>query len=144
MVGSAQRELHQGRIEGLLVRPDGRVPVMVQRRGGKAYLCQIPLIFPTWIVFLIYVFPSKFHNLVKVTNFLLVCLLINQASNKWSTSECLSTSFCPVNNFTSEYFKIRMEEELTELASKVKLKAQYVETDVKDRNAQTASARNII
>ena len=47
-------------------------------------------------------------------------------------------------NFTSKYFKIRMEEELTELASKVKLKVQYVETEVKDRNAQTASARNNI
>ena len=37
-----------------------------------------------------------------------------------------------------------MEEELTELASKVKIKVQSVETETKGRNSQTESARNNI
>ena len=37
-----------------------------------------------------------------------------------------------------------MEEELTELASKVKIQVQYVETEVRGRHAQTESARKDI
>ena len=43
-----------------------------------------------------------------------------------------------------EHFRKKMEEELTELASKVKIKVQSVETETKGRNSQTESARNNI